>query len=399
MKIAVWISFNYAPKVGGSFSYADKLIKNIDEYCFSKDLDICFATTQYTHIGNLRRELIRIGHPLEAIVAKFPFIVHHKKFQGLMWRLFSHNYNKYLIRKGIKLLFYSSQFERFVKDFPFVAPHWDIAHRSTFAFPEFSIILQDIRDKYYSYVLPRALMIFVESEAGKKELIRYTNLNEERIKVVPLFAGECTRFSLTEQQQSDILKSHGLEKGKFFFYPAQFIAEKNHYNVVKAFSYFIKNHPDYKLIFTGNSPKSLLGNIGYVRSSVEQLGLLDKVVFGGFVSLETIYSLYKNACALIMASYVGPTNMPPLEAMSLGCPVICSDLSGHREEMRDSALYFDAKDYTQLLEAMEDMTNNREIYLNKIIERSKVCEFTVESTLKKINDYLLEASVIRRAWE
>lgn len=399
MKIAVWISFNYAPKVGGSFSYADKLIKGIDEYCFSKDLDICFATTKYTHIGNLRREVIRIGHPLETIVAKISFLARRKKIQGLMWKLFCSNYDKYLKKNGIKLLFYSSQFERYVKGFPFVAPHWDIAHRSTFAFPEFSVILQDIRDKYYSDVLPRALMIFVESESGKAELIKYTNINEERIKVVPLFAGECTRFSLTKQQQSDILKSCGLEKGMFFFYPAQFIAEKNHYSVIKAFASFSKMHPEFRLVFTGNPRRSPMGNYDYIKSSVEQLGISGKVIFGGFVSLETIYCLYKNACALIMASYVGPTNMPPLEAMTLGCPVICSDLSGHREEMRDSALYFDAKDYGQLLEAMEKMTNNREMYLNKIVERSKVCEFTVENALKRINDYLLEASVIRRAWE
>ena len=266
MKIAVWISFNYAPKAGGSFSYADRLIKGIDEYHFSEELDICFVTTQYTKIGNLRRRVIRIGHPLEKLMAKLPVLPSKKKFQGLMWKFFRNNYNNYLNRNEIKLLFYSSQFDRYVKNFPFVAPHWDIAHRSTFAFPEFSVILQNIRDNYYTNILPRALMIFVESEAGKSELIKYTNINEERIRVVPLFAGECTSFTVTEERQNAILKELGLETGKYFFYPAQFIAEKNHLNVVKAFSIIVEKYPDYKLIFTGNSPKSLLGNIEYIKS-------------------------------------------------------------------------------------------------------------------------------------
>ena len=399
MKFAVWISFNYSPRVGGSFSYSDRLIKSIDSYTFAEGIDVCFATTYFTQIGSLNRDVVRIGSPFELILSKIPFIAKNRRFQGLMWKLFNHKYKKYLKNNGIKILFYSSQFDKYVKDFPFIAPHWDIAHRSTYAFPEFSIVLQDWRDKYYSNFLPRALMVFVESNAGKEELIKYTNLNEERIKVVPIFAGECASYNISQEEQDRIISQLGLTRHKYFFYPAQFIAEKNHFNVLKAFSVFVKDHPDYKLIFTGNSPDELLGNIEYIKQSALTMGIADKVVFGGFVPLETIYCLYKNACAHIMASYVGPTNMPPLEAMTLGCPVICTDLSGHQEEMQDAALYFDAKNPNQLSERMREMSENRNLYVQKINNRLKTSEFTIENALNRINEHFIEASKIRSAWE
>ena len=40
---------------------------------------------------------------------------------------------------------------------------------------------------------------------------------------------------------------------------------------------------------------------------------------------------------MVFASIVGPNNYPPIEAASLGCPVILSDLPGHREQMGESA--------------------------------------------------------------
>ena len=63
--------------------------------------------------------------------------------------------------------------------------------------------------------------------------------------------------------------------------------------------------------------------------------------FLGLVPDEDIPALYEGALALVMPAYYGPTNLPPLEAVTLGCPVIYSDLPGCREQMGDAALYCD----------------------------------------------------------
>lgn len=398
MKIAVWIGNNYTPQIGGSFSYMDRLIKNIDKFKFADELEICFATTFFIKVGSLEKELYRIGTPIELIISKIPFLSRNERIQSICMRLFGYTYCKKLKKDGIKILFYSSQFVRQVPNFPFIASHWDIAHRSTYAFPEFAEVLYNSREKYYRDFLPKALMIFVESESGKEELINYTHLNKERIRVVPIFAGECTVFNVSRQDQLRILEEFGVEPYKYFFYPAQFLPEKNHHVILRALSKIRSQYPNYKVVFTGPSSEGLCGTLNYLQSEVVRLGISNNVVFGGFVSLEAIYSLYKNACSHIMASFVGPTNMPPLEALAIGCPVICSDISGHREEMGYAALYFNPLDSDNLANVMEEMIARRSVYLERIEEHSINCSFTIEEALKSINNNLLEASIIRSSW-
>src|SRR5262249_13423975 len=63
---------------------------------------------------------------------------------------------------------------------------------------------------------------------------------------------------------------------------------------------------------------------------------------------EDVPPLYQGAAALVMPTYGGPTNLPPLEAVTLGCPVIYSDLPEFREQMGDAALYCDLNDVSNL---------------------------------------------------
>lgn len=398
MKIAIWIDYNFSPQIGGTFSYVDRLLRGIDEFKFDDSLQICFATSCFVQVGSVQKELLRLRSPYDIVLSIIPFFSKVKLLQKITRRLSSAAYRKQLEGNGVRILFYPSQFVRHIDKFPFIVSHWDIAHRSTYAFPEFSNVLHDYREEYYRNFLPKALMIFAESNAGKDELIRYTNLNGERIRIVPIFAGESSAIKVPQTFQDELLNSLCLQKYKYFYYPAQFLAEKNHYGVIRALSIIISRYPNFKVVFTGASPKKLYGTLEYIKSQVVELGLEKNVVFAGFQSLEGVYTLYNNACAHIMASYVGPTNMPPLEAMAIGCPVICSDLSGHREEMEDAAIYFDAKRPDTLADAMIEMINHRSVYEKKINELSLNTTFTLENALKKLNHNFQEASIIRNSW-
>ena len=90
------------------------------------------------------------------------------------------------------------------------------------------------------------------------------------------------------------------------------------------------------------------GNLTYIKEVIKQNHLENNVVFTGFVSDEAIYTFYRNAIALVMPTYLGPTNMPLLEAYYLGCPVVCSNLAGHKEQMGDKAIYFDARNAEEI---------------------------------------------------
>lgn len=407
MKIAVWIDSNYCPTNGGSFFYGNRLIKAIDNYRFSSELDVCFAALSTVKVESLSRELIRLDYTphytfAEKIKLKIPIL--RRRTQIKLYNRFAHEKNAQFIdtlkKNDIRIIYYINQFPEIINNFPFIITHWDIGHRSSYAFPEFSIEENyKARESYYQDILPRALMIFVESMSGQKELINYTHINKERTRVVPLIPGECASFKLSNQEQQEILDHYQLISNKYFFYPAQFWPEKNHHTVLRAFASFLKEHPDYKLIFTGDPKEKEFGTFFHNKKCTYQLNIENNVVFGGFVPISHIYTLYKNACSLIMASFVGPTNMPPLEAMELGCPVICSDLPGHREELGDAAIFINPLSAESISLAMETMIINRDDYVKKIIEQRKNTFFSLENALNAINTHLLDATAIRECWE
>ena len=60
--------------------------------------------------------------------------------------------------------------------------------------------------------------------------------------------------------------------------------------------------------------------------------------------------LYENAMVVVMPTYFGPTNLPPLEAWSLGIPLIYS--SHLVEQTGNAALLVDPDNANELADAM-----------------------------------------------
>ena len=56
-----------------------------------------------------------------------------------------------------------------------------------------------------------------------------------------------------------------------------------------------------------------------------------------------------------MPTYFGPTNLPPLEAFSLGVPVLYSDLIGLKDQVGDAALLLDLDDPGSLAQNLKNL--------------------------------------------
>jgi glycosyltransferase involved in cell wall biosynthesis len=402
MKIGIWISEGFNPQVGGGASYLERMLWAIDSYAFDEEVEICYVTRKNTelpfqrpviHLPYLRRELTK----KEKIQCRLSFM-REKVYTAAEERRKENEHQRdiqVLKDEHIGLIVYPTQLCCEIEGFPFVAMNWDIGHWSTYAFPELCADGEyEERSAFYTNILPKALLVCCESEAGKQELLQFTNLNSEKIAIVPLFAGNCVHMAVSEKEQKEILKQYRLERERFFFYPAQFWAHKNHTNLLKAFAMFSEKHVDYKLVLVGADK----GNLGYFKQMAEDLKSADKVVFPGFVPQEHINTFYKNAAALTMVTYFGPTNMPPLEAMELNCPVIATDLKGHREQLGDAAIYIDAMDWKSIAAAMEEIVSKREVYAERISKQKSKTLFTIDNALKELNKALTKAVQLRSAW-
>ncbi|MCX6800330.1 MAG: glycosyltransferase family 1 protein, partial [Candidatus Falkowbacteria bacterium] len=78
----------------------------------------------------------------------------------------------------------------------------------------------------------------------------------------------------------------------------------------------------------------------------------DQVVFPGYVSDNELASFYKNALSYVFPSLYEGFGLPPLEAMSMGCPVLSSSLTSMPEVLEDAALFFDPQDEKDFLKKM-----------------------------------------------
>jgi len=395
MKIGIWLGSDIVDTIGGGGSYSNRFLRLVDNYNFDEEIELCYLTL--TDNNKLNRKCIN--------VSQIPALLYGITCFSETLTNFIKRVDKYIIKRiglskilkgsDIKIICYYRPTECMDSNFPFISNNWDIGHRSTHAFPEVIVnrTFED-RDIFYKQILPKSLLTICESETGRKELIDYTGLGAHKIRVMPIFAGGVTSLSVSDEKMMSILETIGVRRLCYFYYPAQFWAHKNHIGLLKAFKEFKKTHENFKLVFSGSDR----GNKDYIIEKTQKLGLAKDVIFLGFIPEEDVYSLYKNATCLVMASHFGPTNMPPIEAMELGCPVACSDLGGHREILGDNAVYFDSYDYQSIYHALEEIVNNRESWVDKIVKQKDLTMFNAQFAMKRFNDILKEAIIIRENW-
>ncbi len=109
--------------------------------------------------------------------------------------------------------------------------------------------------------------------------------------------------------------------------------------------------------------------------------------------------MYTHATGMIFASLMGPNNMPPIEATYLHCPVIITDLDGHKEQLKDTALYFNGYKPEELAKHMESLLSSeliRKSLINKQIQLSK--NFDKVNYFAKIKTIIDEFTLIRNTW-
>jgi glycosyltransferase involved in cell wall biosynthesis len=77
-----------------------------------------------------------------------------------------------------------------------------------------------------------------------------------------------------------------------------------------------------------------------LRAEVENFKAKDFINLTGFITDEDMPTIYSQAQAFVSASVMEGFGLPALEAMSVGCPVICSDIPVFREIYGNVVTYF-----------------------------------------------------------
>lgn len=278
-------------------------------------------------------------------------------------------------------------------DIPYIFTVWDLQHRLQPYFPEVSNTgsTYEERERMYGFMLPRAAYVVVGNAAGKEEIERFYGLPSWRVKINPL---PTPQFAI-QGGAGETIYNNSI-KCPYLFYPAQFWPHKNHVVILHALKILReKYNQKFDVVFTGADK----GNLSYVKEVVKGLGLENCVHFLGFVDQETLICLYKNAFAMVFASFFGPDNIPPLEAFSLGCPVIASRVSGSEYQLEGAALLFDPRSEYELADEIVRLGGD-EILLQKLVAEGKrrVVQFSSNNYVENMLNLFDEFALIRRCW-
>lgn len=94
---------------------------------------------------------------------------------------------------------------------------------------------------------------------------------------------------------------------------------------------------------------------------------------------DVLKRLYLSSVALVYPSLYEGFGLPILEAMSLGCPVICSNIPVMKEISGDAVRFFDPNDINDMTDAIEQTIyseKNRKTLIKKGFEKNKNFSWT-----------------------
>lgn len=279
---------------------------------------------------------------------------------------------------------------------PFITVVYDLCHREHCEFPEVSERFEfESRERIFREVLPRAVAILLSSDSLVRQLAQYYGIDAARTVTVPFLPAAHARVRVPQDEITRVREKYSLPQ-TYVFYPAQFWPHKNHLYVLEAIRILADSgQAPVAAAFCGSD----FGNAAHVRRAAERLGVTRWVHFLGFVDSGDMAAIYSAASALVMPTYFGPTNLPPLEAMAVGCPVIYSDLAEFRADLGDAALYCDLDDPATLADRIRSLLTQPQVS-ERLREAGArlVTRATDDSYVRALQPVLDRFDYLRQRW-
>jgi len=350
-KIVLILSSN--PQFGGSFQYEQTILDAVLNLSIAQFEIIYIYTDEIWEEylpNNINKTKIILNHNSKRLlqfllIINFPILFLRKILPKV------HVFAKSLFNLNADLYIFPSQETSwsYLINIPSLGVIHDLMHRYERKFPEVSGKGRFLyREKHFRYMTKFSKGILVDSVCGQKQVITSYNVYEGKIFPLPFIPPKYIRDNVTKSNKFNTLPD------KYFFYPAQFWDHKNHKNLIKAIYYLKLDIPEIQLVLVG-AKKNRYNDI---IALILKLKLEQSVHVLGYVPEEELPLLYKKARAMIMPTFFGPTNIPPIEAFALNCPVAVSNIYGLPEQVGDAALLFDPTSIDEIKNVLERLWND-----------------------------------------
>lgn len=262
---------------------------------------------------------------------------------------------------------------------PYIVTIHDLQHKY---YPNFFTLKERLqRNYFYKNAALNALFVVCESQAVKRDIIKFLGIPSNKIRVIPAPPPSYLVNLKIKNYHLEEIKTKYLLPEKFLFYPAHFWYHKNHLNLIRAIKLIRKKYKEaISLVFIGLKEN----NFKTTMNEIKNLGLEGQVRYLGYVREEDIRYLYKLSTALVMPTLFESVSMPIWEAFYLGVPVICSNVCALPKQVGDAGLLFDPNNIEDMAEKIYKIWINENLRASIIKKGHKrVQELTLENYAKQ----------------
>lgn len=305
----------FGPQDKGFGRYTENLIRNLEK------LD-----KQNKYFVFLRPNRATAYHSQNP---NFQKVIVNYRWYGLKEQLF---YPFKLRKYNLDLMHFTHFNVPFFYHRPFIVTIHDLTLRH---FPTFKkslgrFLIYPLKYLGYRIIFRRAVRrstkIIAISEHTKKDILKYYQVNPEKIKVI--YEGRPENLKGKRQNAKQRLKT----KKPYLLYVGNNYPHKNLKRLEMAFKKLAEEGLAYELILTTK-----------------------------FVSEEKLDNLYKNASLFVFPSLYEGFGLPPLEAMSRGIAVASSEATCLPEILGEAAIYFNPLEVDDIARQIKKVLTNKNL--------------------------------------
>lgn len=231
-----------------------------------------------------------------------------------------------------------------------------------------------------SEVARRASCLIAVSESTKKDILRFLDVPEKKVKVIYNGIDKAFKPVTDSGALASVRKRYGLPD-KFILYLGTIQPRKNVEGLIRAFSLLCKEPAfRHELVLAGEMGWKSEG----VKGLIKNLSLEDRVRVPGYVEDVDVPALYSLSDVFVFPSLCEGFGFPVLEAMACGTPVVTANVSSLPEVAGDAALLVDPHSVDDIADGMRRLLSDNDLRqrcIDRGLERAKL--FTWEKCARE----------------
>ncbi len=222
----------------------------------------------------------------------------------------------------------------------------------------------------YKLSMGRSKRVVTYSQNSRDEISRFASLPKEKIVAIYPAANEVFQPMRNENRLRTTERELGLPR-HFILTVGTIEPRKNHLTLIQVYETLRRRYGfKHKLVIVGRKAWGYKQLIGRINRSLYK----DDILLTGFIPTSQLVAVYNLAQLFIYPSVYEGFGLPPLEAMSCGCPVVASNSSSLPEVVADAGILIDPYDVEAMAEAVTRLLEDgslRETMITKGFDRAR----------------------------